>query len=44
VINLAGVVAVEFRDHVLYASTLGPTNDQGEPTGPGSVVAIKVRW
>jgi hypothetical protein len=44
VINLAGAVAVEFRDHVLYASTLGPTSDEGEPTGPGSVVAVAVRW
>jgi hypothetical protein len=44
VINLAGAVAVEFRDHVLYASTLGPTDDEGNPTGPGSVVSIKVRW
>jgi hypothetical protein len=44
VINLAGAVAVEFRDHVLYASTLGPTDEEGNPTGPGSVVAIKTRW
>jgi hypothetical protein len=44
VINLAGAVAVEFRDHVVYASTLGPTDEEGNPTGPGSVVAVKVRW
>jgi hypothetical protein len=44
VLDLAGSVAVEFRDHVLYASTLGPTDADGNPTGPGSVVAVKVRW
>jgi opacity protein-like surface antigen len=44
VINLAGAVAVEFRDHVVYASTLGPTDADGNPTGPGSVVAVSVRW
>jgi opacity protein-like surface antigen len=44
VINLAGAVAVEFRDHVVYASTLGPTDAEGNPTGPGSVVAVSVRW
>ena len=25
----------------LYAGTLGPTDDQGNPTGPGSIVRIR---
>jgi hypothetical protein len=44
VINLPGVVSLEFYCHALYAGQNGPTNAQGEPTGNGKVVKISIRW
>jgi hypothetical protein len=44
VINLPGVASLEFYRHALYAGQTAPMNDQGEPTGPGKVVKISVRW
>lgn len=41
VATLPGVVAVEQGNGHLYAGLLGPTDDQGNPTGPGSVVRLR---
>jgi hypothetical protein len=39
-LKLPNVVSLAWGDGVLYAGTLGPSDDQGNPTGPGSLVAI----
>jgi hypothetical protein len=40
-VSLPGALAVEWASRgVLYASTIAPTDDQGNPTGTGSVVRI----
>jgi hypothetical protein len=44
VINLPGVASVEFYCHAVYAGLTPPTDDKGNPTGPGKVVSISVRW
>jgi hypothetical protein len=42
VLSLPGAVSVEWHAGALYAGTLGPSDDQGNPTGPGSVVRISL--
>lgn len=44
VINLPGVASLEFHGHALYAGQTPPTDDKGNPTGPGKVVSVSVRW
>ena len=39
-LDLPGALAVEWGNGHLYASTLAPMDDQGNPTGTGSVVRI----
>ncbi|GAA4360957.1 ScyD/ScyE family protein [Angustibacter luteus] len=39
-VQLPGALAVELAGDKLFASTLGPTDEEGNPTGPGSVVRI----
>ena len=40
-VSLPGALSVEWASRgVLYASTIAPTDDQGNPTGTGSVVRI----
>ena len=40
-VSLPGALAVEWASRgVLYASTIAPTDDNGNPTGTGSVVRI----
>lgn len=41
VASLPGVVSVEYGNGHLYAGTLAPTDDEGNPTGPGSVVKLR---
>jgi hypothetical protein len=41
VVDLPGVVAVEAGNGHLYAGTLAPFDDQGNPTGTGSVVRLR---
>ncbi|GAA4717041.1 ScyD/ScyE family protein [Pedococcus ginsenosidimutans] len=38
---LPGALAVEYGNGHLYAGTLAPTDDQGNPTGTGSIVRIR---
>ncbi len=40
VAELPGAVAVEYGNGHLYAGTMGPTDDEGNPTGPGSIVRL----
>lgn len=40
-VTLPGALSVVYSRGVLYAGTLGPSDDQGNPTGPGSLVAIR---
>jgi hypothetical protein len=42
-VDLPGALAVEWGNGHLYASTLAPMDDQGVPTGKGSVVRIDRR-
>lgn len=42
-LDLPGALAVEWGNGHLYASTLAPTDDQGQPTGHGTVVRIDRR-
>jgi hypothetical protein len=41
VAKLPGVVAVEYGNGHLYAATMAPTDDQGNPTGTGSIVKLR---
>ena len=38
--QLPGVVSVEFFGNKLYAGTLAPTDENDNPTGPGTVVEL----
>ena len=38
---LAGALSVESSRGRLWAGTLAPTDDKGQPTGPGTIVRIK---
>jgi hypothetical protein len=40
-VQLASPLGLTFRHGTLYAGTLGPSDDQGNPTGPGTIVAIR---
>jgi hypothetical protein len=40
-VELASPVGLTFEHHTLYAGTLGPTDAEGNPTGPGTIVAIR---
>jgi hypothetical protein len=40
-VQLDSPLGLTFFKGTLYAGTLGPTDDQGNPTGPGTLVAIK---
>jgi hypothetical protein len=40
--SLPGAVSVEYANGWLYVGTLGPSDDQGNPTGPGSVVRFSI--
>jgi hypothetical protein len=40
VVDLPNVVAVEYSGGKLYASTVAPTDDKGNPTGTGKIVRI----
>ncbi len=40
-VELAGPIGLTYSHHTLYAGTLGPTDDEGNPTGPGTLVAIR---
>jgi DNA-binding beta-propeller fold protein YncE len=40
VVDLPNVAAVEYADGKLYASTMAPTDQDGNPTGPGTIVRI----
>jgi hypothetical protein len=42
VVALPGAVSVEYSCGYLYAGTLGPSDDEGNPTGPGSVVRVRL--
>lgn len=42
-VALGSPVGLTYTHHTLYAGTLGPTDDQGSPTGPGTIVAIRQR-
>jgi hypothetical protein len=39
--ELPGALAVEYGNGHLYAGTLAPTDDQGNPTGTGSIVKLR---
>jgi hypothetical protein len=39
-VALPNVAAVEYTDGTLYASTTAPTDEQGNPTGNGTIVRI----
>jgi hypothetical protein len=39
--DLPGVVSLEWGNGRLYAGTMAPTDDQGKPTGKGSIVSIR---
>jgi hypothetical protein len=39
-VTLPGVAGVEYADGHLYGSTVAPTDDQGNPTGKGTIVRI----
>jgi hypothetical protein len=40
-VELASPVGLTYTHHTLFAGTLGPTDDEGNPTGPGTIVAIR---
>ncbi len=40
-VELGGPLGLTYFKGALYAGTAGPTDDQGNPTGPGTVVRIK---
>ena len=40
VVDLPNAVGVEYANGKLYASTMAPTDDQFNPTGPGTIVRI----
>ena len=40
-VQLAAPLGLTYFNGALYAGTFGPTDDQGNPTGPGTVVRIK---
>jgi hypothetical protein len=40
-VELAGPLGLTWTHGVLFAGTAGPTDDQGNPTGPGTLVAIR---
>jgi hypothetical protein len=40
VASLPGPLGLEFAGGALYAGVIAPTDDQGNPTGSGSVVRI----
>jgi DNA-binding beta-propeller fold protein YncE len=40
VVDLRNVAAVEYADGKLYASTMAPTDQNGNPSGPGTIVRI----
>jgi hypothetical protein len=40
-VALPNALSLVWGDGTLYAGTLGTTDDQGNPTGPGSLVAIR---
>lgn len=42
-LDLPNVAAVEYADGKLYASTMAPTDETGNPTGPGTIVRISTR-
>ncbi len=39
-VSVPGVVSVSYGLGALYAGTMGPSDDEGNPTGPGSIVRI----
>jgi sugar lactone lactonase YvrE len=39
-VELAGPLGLTWADGTLYAGTAGPADDEGNPTGPGTLVAI----
>jgi hypothetical protein len=39
--DLPGVVSLDWGNDRLYAGTMAPTDDQGKPTGKGSIVSIR---
>jgi hypothetical protein len=39
-VDLPNAAAVEYADGSLYASTMAPTDQNGAPTGPGTIVRI----
>jgi hypothetical protein len=40
-VQLASPLGLTYFKGALYAGTFGPTDDQGNPTGPGTIVRIK---
>jgi hypothetical protein len=40
-VDLPNALSLTWDNGTLYAGTLGPSDDQGNPTGPGSLVAIR---
>jgi hypothetical protein len=40
-VTLASPLGLTYFHGTLYAGTAGPTDDQGNPTGPGTIVAIR---
>ena len=42
-VQLLGALAVEWAKGDLYASTIAPTDLEGNPTGHGSVVRINLK-
>lgn len=40
-VQLPGALSLVWLRGTLYAGTLAPTDDQGDPTGPGTLVAIR---
>ena len=40
-VELPGALSVDYARGTLYAGTIAPTDDNGAPTGPGTLVAIR---
>jgi hypothetical protein len=40
-VQLAGPLGLTYSHGTLYAGTAGPTDEEGNPTGPGTLVAIR---
>jgi len=40
-VKLPNALSLEWADGTLYAGTLAPSDEEGNPTGPGTIVAIR---